>query len=115
MTVWLHRKFQNGNRLRLDDLDFDAENVLIREKKCTRGWLTTRTVPKYFLLADEVKQWTDLHLNALLRTRHAAEAPIDLLPSQLVGHRPERLQRLLPDDRTLWVMWNMVREELPLY
>ncbi|MEX1223634.1 MAG: site-specific integrase, partial [Pirellulales bacterium] len=48
-------------RSRLDDIDFAAATVTIREKKRVRGTITTRSVPLSPMLQSVLKQWMGEH------------------------------------------------------
>ena len=46
-------------RSRIDDIDFDAETIMIREKKRVRGKRTTRAVPMSPILKNTLRKWVD--------------------------------------------------------
>ena len=62
-------------RSRIEDLDFDGNTVLIREKKRVRDKHTTRRVPMSPLLSEVLRDWTNRHPGGPHTFCHDLEVP----------------------------------------
>lgn len=74
-------------RVLVQDVDFDAMTVLLREKKRSRRQRTTRRVPLTPFLASVLKEWLAAHPGGPALFCHAAEVPKSKKRSRTTGHK----------------------------
>jgi integrase len=77
-------------RVRVADLDFEGETVLIRERKRVKGRRTTRRAPLSPLLAAVLKTWLAEHPGGPHLFCHADEVGRSRKRSRMTGHKGER-------------------------
>ncbi len=74
-------------RVRIHDVDFEAETVLIQEKKRARGRRTTRRVPLSPLLAGVLRDWLTVHPGGQFLFCHEGEVFRSKKRSRTTGHQ----------------------------
>jgi integrase len=77
-------------RARRTDLDFASKTVLVREKKRSRGQLTTRRVPLTPFLNDVLKDWLAVHPGGPALFCHAGMVARSKKRSHTTGHQSEK-------------------------
>jgi integrase len=77
-------------RARIDDIDFEGETVLIREKKREKDRWTTRRAPLSPQLAGVLKQWLKEHPGGQHLFCHAPEVARSRKRSATTGHKGEK-------------------------
>jgi len=81
-------------RLRVDDVDFATETVLLHEKKRARGRRTCRRVPLSLFVQTVLREWLAAHPGgqylfcqaAVVRSKSGVEAPIAVTRNEAHDH-----------------------------
>jgi integrase len=74
-------------RVLVQDVDFTAKTVLVREKKRSRKQRTTRRVPLTPFLAEVLTEWLRIHPGGPSLFCHAGEVPRSKKRSRTTGHK----------------------------
>lgn len=77
-------------RVRIDDVDFEGETVLIRERKRQKGRRTNRRAPLSRHLIAVLKEWLANHPGGQYLFCHAAEVARSRKRSGTTGHQGEK-------------------------
>ena len=77
-------------RARVDDIDFDGETVIIREKKRSKGRRTTRRAPLSPMLSAVLKEWLTVHPGGQTLFCHASIVERSRKRSRTTGHKGEK-------------------------
>jgi integrase len=96
-------------RMLVQDVDFAAGTVLVREKKRSRKQRTTRRVPLTPLLAEVLKEWLAAHPGGPALFCHAGEVARSKKRSRTTGHKGEKTRESSEKARSAGVR----RRELP--
>jgi integrase len=79
-------------RARIDDVDFEGETILIREKKRQKGRRTNRRAPLSPFLAGVLKDWLSRHPGGQSLFCHADEVARSKKRSRTTGHKSMKLR-----------------------
>jgi integrase len=79
-------------RVRVHDVDFAGETVLIHEKKRSRGRRTTRRVPLSPFLAGVLKEWLAVHPGGRYLFCHGEEVFRSKKRSRTTGHQSDKVR-----------------------
>jgi integrase len=79
-------------RIRTFDVDFATENVLLHEKKRSRGQRTTRRVPLSPFLAAVLQEWLAVHPGGSYLFCHEKEVFRSKKRSRTTGHRNDQVR-----------------------
>jgi integrase len=96
-------------RVRISDIDFEAQTVLIREKKRSRKQRTTRRVPLTPFLSDVLKKWLQRHPGGDYLFCHQEEVAHSKKRSKTTGHKGEKTRATSLKER----MRTVTRRERP--
>ena len=77
-------------RVRIDDVDFESETILIREMKRQKGRRTNRRAPLSPLLAGVLREWLKVHPGGQYLFCHASEVARSRNRSTTTGHKGEK-------------------------
>ncbi len=79
-------------RVKISDVDFQSETVLIQEKKRMKGRRTTRRVPLSPFLAGVLKEWLTMHPGGQHLFCHQPEVFRSKKRSKTTGHQNEKVR-----------------------
>jgi len=101
-------------RAQVDDVDFDARTVLIREKKRAHDKRTTRRVPLTPFLANMLQEWLAVHPGGIWLFCQAGEIARSRKRSHTTGHKGQKARAKTVDGRMATVQLRAKPSVAPL-